>query len=130
MADWKYFNPNPHGLIRAVDCTIRAICAVTGQDWNTTFTGLALQSFILKDMPSANHVWAAYLKRRGFRRAVIPDSCPDCYTVGDFADEHPKGKFVLGTGSHAVACIDGIILDSFDSRAETPIYFFYKKEDV
>ena len=130
MADWKYCNPNPHGLIRAVDCTIRAICAVTGQDWDTTYTDACLEGFIEKNMPSANSVWRAYLRRKGFGRAIIPDECPDCYTVGDFADDHPKGKFVLATGSHAVACIDGSIYDSFDSRSEVAIYFYYQKEDA
>ena len=126
MAEYRYYNPNPDGL-RVGDCVIRAICAVTEQDWGTTYTGAALQGYILKDMPSANHVWRAYLKSKGFRREIIPDSCPDCYTVGDFADEHPKGRYVLGTGTHAVAVVDGIVLDTWDSRNEVPIYYFYKE---
>ena len=37
MAEWVYFNPNPAGA-RTGDCVIRAICAATGQDWDTTYT--------------------------------------------------------------------------------------------
>ena len=126
MAEYRFYNPNPDSL-RVGDCVIRAICAVTGQEWDTTYTGAALQGYILKDMPSANHVWRAYLKSKGFRREIIPDTCPDCYTVADFANEHPKGKYVLGTGSHAVAVVDGTILDTWDSRGEVPIYYYYKE---
>ena len=123
---WVRCNPNPVGR-ETGDCVIRAICAVTGQDWDTTYTAAALQGYILKDMPSANHVWRAYLKSRGFKMAVIPDTCPDCYTVGDFAGEHKKGVYLLGTGQHAVAVIDGAVCDTWDSRQEIPIYYFYKE---
>lgn len=127
MAEWRYYNPNPDGK-RVGDCVIRAICAVTGQDWDETYTAVALQGYILKDMPSANHVWRAYLKSRGFKRAIIPDTCPDCYTVNDFADERPEGAYVLGTGNHAVAVVSGEVWDSWDSRGEIPIMFYFKEE--
>jgi len=128
MAEWRYFNPNPNGS-RVGDCVIRAISAVTGDDWNTTYTGVALQGYVLGDMPSANHVWRSYLDSKGFRRAIIPNTCPDCYTVGDFADDHPKGNYVLGTGTHAVAVVDGgIVADTWDSRNEIPIFYFYKED--
>lgn len=127
MAELRYFNPNPNGS-RVGDCVIRAISAVTGQDWNSTYTGVALQGYVLGDMPSANHVWRAYLTSKGFQRAIIPDTCPDCYTVDDFANEHPKGRFVLGTGNHAVAVVNGEVWDTWDSRSEIPIYYFYKEE--
>jgi len=35
----------------------------------------------MSDMPSANRVWMAYLKKIGFKKYLIPDTCPDCYTV-------------------------------------------------
>jgi len=127
MAEWRYFNPNPERK-HTGDCVIRAIAGATGQDWDSTFTGNALQAFIIKDMPSSNAVWRAYLRSRGFKRAIIPDSCPDCYTVGDFADDHPHGRYVLGTGNHAVAVVGGEVLDTWDSRNEIPIYYFYKED--
>ena len=126
MADYKYYNPNPAGA-KTGDCVIRAISAATAQDWDTTYTGIALQGFALKDMPSSNYIWGEYLRSRGFHRNAIPNTCPACYTVGEFADDHPNGIYVLGTGSHCIAVIDGAIWDSWDSRNEVPIYYYKER---
>ena len=128
MAEWVYYNPNPRGR-RTGDCVIRAICAATGQDWETVYTGVALAGMAMGDMPSSNHVWRAYLKSLGFRRREAPDTCPDCYTAGDFADEHPNGVYILSTGSHAVASVFGKLYDTWDSRGESIESYFYKEGD-
>ena len=123
MAQLRYFNPNPYGE-RVGDCVIRAICAATGQDWDTTYTGLTFQGFVLKDMPSSNYVWGEYLCSRGFERETIPNTCPACYTVADFCDDHPQGVYVLGTGVHAVAIVNGEVWDTWNSLNEVPVYYF------
>lgn len=126
MAKLRYYNPNPYGS-KVGDCVVRAIAAATCQDWDETYTGITLQGYALKDMPSSNYVWGEYLKSRGFQRKTIPNTCPVCYTVSDFADDHPSGVYVLGTGLHAVAVVDGVIWDSWDSRNEVPIYFYEER---
>lgn len=123
---WQEYNPNPIG-IRVGDCVIRAISKVLDQDWETTFVALCLQGLMMCDMPSSNAVWAAYLRHKGFKKRVIPDTCPECYTVKDFCEEHPQGSFVLGTGKHAVAVVDGNCFDAWHSLNETPIYYFEKE---
>ena len=80
------------------------------------------------DMPSSDAVWGAVLRRNGFRRRAIPDTCPDCYTAEDFAADHPKGVFVLAFGGHVATVRDGNILDSWDSSQELPQYYFFKEE--
>lgn len=128
MAELKYYNPNPYGS-KVGDFVVRAISAATGQDWDTTFTGLAFQGFALKDMPSSNYVLGEYLRSRGFKRHAIPNTCPACYTVADFADDHPRGVYVLGTGQHAVCVADGgTVYDNWDSRNEIPIYYYSLEE--
>ena len=124
---WKQYNANPKGK-QVGDCTVRAISKATEQPWEDAYSGIALQGFLLADMPSANNVWGAYLKRKGFRRRMIPDSCPDCYTVEDFCRDNPEGVYVLGTGSHAVAVIDGDYFDAWDSGKEQVMYY-YRKDD-
>ena len=74
-------------------------------------------------------VWGAYLKKHGFVREVIPNTCPDCYTVADFCREHPKGTFILALSGHVVAVIDGKYFDTWDSGEELPIYYWHRKED-
>lgn len=122
-----YCNPNP---IRQslTDCTIRAICIVTNQDWHDVFDKMCEYASDLGDMPSTNHVWGAYLRDRGFKRYAIPNTCPDCYTVKDFAYDHPYGKYILATGHHVIAVIDGNYYDTSDSGYETPIYYYERRQ--
>lgn len=117
------YNPNPTAA-RVGDCTIRAICGVTGRDWIDVYLALAVQGLIMGDMPNANSVWGAYLRSLGFKRHVIPDTCPDCYTVSDFADDHKNGRYVLALNGHVVCVKDGDYYDSWDSGNERPVYYW------
>ena len=125
---WQYINKNPRN--KAVgDCTVRAISTATGKSWMDTYLDLCLFGLLNGDMPSSNAITTSYLKNQGFKRRTIPDDCPDCYCVGDFCKDHPKGTFVIGTGSHLTTVIDSVLWDSWDSRNETPVYYFEKMED-
>lgn len=121
-----YYNPNPDNKLSG-DCVIRAISKVLDTDWETTYTAVCLQGFAMHEMPSTNRVWGSYLTKKGYSRTAIPDECPDCYTVCDFCNDHPSGEFILGTGDHVVAVIDGSYYDTWDSGNEIPIYFFRKE---
>lgn len=124
---WMPYNANPSGK-QVGDCTVRAICKATDQPWEDTYSGMALQGLLMFDMPSANHVWGAYLKRKGFRRRMIPDECPDCYTVEDFCRDHPNGTYILALHGHVIAVKDGYYYDSWDSGNETPLYYYEREE--
>ena len=113
---------------RVGDCAVRALSKALNQPWELTYVGLCLEGFIRCDMPSANNVWGAYLKSKGFKRNIIPTECPDCYTVRDFCKEHPKGTFILALSTHVVAVINGDYYDTWDSGDETPIYYWFKEE--
>lgn len=122
-----FYNPNPAGK-QVGDCPVRAIAKATGQSWDEAYTGLCVQGLAMGDMPSANSVWGAYLRQHGFTRHVVPNTCPDCYTVAEFAEEHPNGVYVLGLSSHVVCVKDGDYLDSWDSGAEIPLLYWQKEE--
>lgn len=77
-------------------------------------------------MPSSNHVWLNLLSKLGFKRHIIPDSCPFCYTIDQFCVDHQKGIFVVGTESHVVAVKNGYFYDSWNSGNEIPIFYLEK----
>lgn len=106
------------------DCTVRAICAVTGRKWTDVHRELCDLAMLMADMPSSDRVWWEMLRLNGFTRRQMIDRCPDCYTVEDFAEDHPRGIYVLGPHEHAVAVIDGDWWDSWDSGQTVPTYFF------
>ena len=120
------YNSNPKKS-RVGDCVVRAISTALGKDWNDVYVELADLGLEMGDMPSSNHVWGTYLYRRGFDAHLIPNFCPDCYTVREFAMEHPHGTYILGTGTHAVAVVDGGYIDAWDSGNEVPIYYFSRR---
>lgn len=104
--NWTYYNPNPIAA-RVGDCTVRAISKVLDQDWEDTYMDLCALGLAMCDLPSANSVWGAYLRGRGYRRYLIPDECLDCYTVNDFTSEHKRGAYILVTNGHVVAVAGG-----------------------
>jgi len=99
-------------------------------DWNQVYVNLMSEGLDEADMPNMPAVWKPFLREHGFRSYIIPDTCPGCYTVRDFCEEHPIGTYVLainGHTNHVVAVVDGSYYDTFDSGDETPV-FYMKKE--
>lgn len=121
------YNPNPKGTLTG-DCAIRAVAKATDMPWENAYTALTVEGYKKGDLPNANHVWGAYLKSKGFKREIIPDTCPDCYTVRDFAEDHPKGMYVLALDNHVVTVFDGDYFDAWDSGQEIPLYYWYKED--
>ena len=122
---YVYFNPNPrdHGQPKG-DCVIRAISKVLNYSWDRVYAELTLEGYYLGDWGNSNAVWDSYLRDKGFKRNVIPNTCPSCYTVSDFCHDNPRGSFLVATGSHVVAVVDGDYYDSWDSGSEVPIYYY------
>jgi hypothetical protein len=81
----------------------------------------------MHDMPSSNAVWGSYLLNCGYVKRIIPNTCPQCYTVRDFCFENPYGDFLLATGTHVVAVKNGDYYDTWDSGNEIPVYYFTKE---
>lgn len=121
MAYIKY-NPNPGYKSRVGDCSVRAVSKVFGTDWNTAYVKLCDMGLKMHDMPDSNNVIGALLTTHGFEKFSLPDLCPNCYSIKTFCKDYPEGVFVVGTGSHVVAVIDGNYFDSWNSGDEVPIY--------
>ena len=125
MSRWQQYNPNPKRS-RVGDCTVRAICKATGQDWDTVYTYLCFYGFICKDMSLANDVWGKYLRKQGYKRYLVDDKDQEYYTVEDFCQDNPQGTYILAIDGHVVCVVDGKFYDSWNSGKEIPIYYWTK----
>ena len=129
MNRWIYFNPNPKNQ-QVGDCPVRAIAKALNMTWEEAYTALCVEGMRLGDMPSADRVWGAFLRRHGFSRRAVPDTCPDCYTVAAFCREHPEGTFILTPHAHVLTVIDGDWYDSWDSGNAVPTNYWRRDYHV
>lgn len=120
------FNPNPKGNYVG-DCVVRAISKILNQTWSETYVGLCVEGFKLGDMPSSNRVWETYLLNKGYKKFLLPNNCPNCYTVEEFSETYPDGSCLLATGTHVVAVCEGNYYDSWPSGDEVISYLFRKE---
>ena len=129
---YVYLNLNPLNK-HTGDCVVRALSFALNQPWDETYWQLCRKGFMRAEMPSWNSTWWSLLQDKGYRRYVIPDSCPDCYTVDDFCRDHPEGRYVLfipyssEQSGHVLAVEKGNVYDTWDSTHEVPLVF-WKKE--
>ena len=94
-----------------------------------TSLALAEHGRELGDMMHKNWVWGDLLIEKGYSRYTLPNTCPRCYTVADFAKDHPVGTYILGTGEHVVAVVDGDWYDTWDSGDEVPIIYYWRNNN-
>lgn len=121
---WIEYNPSPVGA-RVGDCSVRAIAKALDIDWEKAFALLVANAYRMGDMPSSNVVIASVLRQNGFKRTNLPNKCPDCYTIKNFCKDNQRGTYVLGTGNHVVAVVNGDYYDTWDSGNEIPVYVWY-----
>lgn len=118
---WIQINPNPCGRFVG-DCVIRACSIVLDQSWEQTYLELCIVGFMECDMPSANHVWGKYLESKGFKCQPYMGN-----NIRETASQLRDGRYILATGEHVVAVIDGNYYDAWDSGGEIPIYIWKEK---
>lgn len=128
MSVWAEYQPNPAGR-NVGDCAVRAVAKALDTDWETAYAMIANAGYQMADMPSSNSVWGAVLRKNGFYRYGLPNTCPDCYTAEDFCLEHPHGTYVLGFGNHVATVKDGVLYDSWNSTKELPQYYWHNHKE-
>ena len=118
------YDANPSGSPTG-DCVIRAIATITKRPWRDIHWDLAILSNQRYKMMDDNVIWHEYLKNLGFKIYAIQDPY---MRIKDFCKSHPYGEYILGTGRHVVAVIDGDYYDAWDSGNEFPV-FYWRKEN-
>lgn len=106
---WKYYNANSKGNF-VNDCVVRAISKAENKTWDKTYKELSniaqKQGIILDDVNFVEPLLDSRYKRSCYRNKY----------VGDFANEHPLGTYLITMNGHITCCIDGTIYDTFDCR--------------
>ena len=106
---YKFFNANARGNF-VNDCTIRAISLAEGKSWHETYEELSdlaqYNGIILDDVRFIEPLLDSRYDRECFENKY----------VGEFAEEHPRGVYLVTMNGHITCCIDGVIYDTFDCR--------------
>ena len=106
---YKFYNANVHGKF-VNDCTVRAISLAEGKTWNETYRELSKiaqnKGIILDDVNFIDPLLDSRYDRLCARNKY----------VGEFAEEHKQGTFLITMNGHITCCIDGVIYDTFDCR--------------
>lgn len=122
---YVYYNPNPTGINSMGDCSVRALSKALNLTWDQTFDILVDNARLRADMPNSNANIDEVLSDFGFHKETFSD-CYKCHTVKEFADSHPYGTYVLGSGDHVVAVVSGNWYDSWRSD-DVPIIYYWTR---
>lgn len=125
---WIEYNANPVSN-RVEDCAVRAVAVALDITWDEAFDLIAKNAKQMGTMMHSNAAWGSVLRQHGFIREVIPNTCPDCYSIREFCEDNPYGVYVIGTGNHTLTVINGNYIDTWDSGNEIPIYFWKEIKD-
>lgn len=123
---YVHYNPNPDGKVVG-DCVVRALTILFNDTWNNVYADITMVGAFIHDMPSADAVWGEYLSLNGYTKHVLPNTCPNCYTIYDFIRDFPEGTYLVATGTHVVAVVDGNFYDTSNSGNEMIIYYWRKE---
>lgn len=104
---YRYYNANVKGRF-VDDCTIRAISVAENLTWEQAYKKLSRLAMKSGQMQDNVEFIERYLDDR-YDRECFPR-----LSVGDFAEEHPVGIYLITMPNHITVCIDGYIYDTFD----------------
>lgn len=106
---YQFYNANAKGKF-SNDCVVRAISLAENKPWNETYSELSRiaqkNGIILDDVNFVEPLLDSRYER----------ICFDNISVGEFAEYHPYGIYLITMNGHITCCIDGVIYDTFDCR--------------
>lgn len=113
MAKFTYYNINPDGERRS-DCVTRAISLASGLSYKEVQEKLFYTSKLL------NCEKLCVCCYRHLLDDVLKYKRVDCdgFMLGEFADTHPNGTYLVRMNGHISCIIEGTIYDIWDCRRE------------
>lgn len=129
---FTYFNPNPwfdgnkKGW-KSVDCSVRALCAATGESWVTIYKRLCIIGLKTFTMPHEVIPFGRVALELGYK--WVKKCKKDELKVKDLARLSKKNKaiYLCKTLNHFVCCKDGNVLDTFDSSDKVVLQYWVKQ---
>lgn len=111
MAKFIYLNVSPNGE-RKNDCVTRAIKLASGLDYSVVRKCLFHTARLLGCEKLCWTCYSFFLTQvLGYRQV----NC-DGMSVGEFADLHPEGTYLIRIDQHLTTVINGHSYDTFDCR--------------
>lgn len=112
---YKFHKASPDSYPLNVGCcAVRAICTAENISFETaekllldhlSKIGYGMYAYCSQDYLTSKYPKYNFGTVKGEKRM----------TAGEFAKLHPVGRYVLHTAKHLVACVNGKIMDTFDS---------------
>lgn len=113
MAEFRYLNIEPNKAIKE-DCVVRAIALASNSSYELIKRKLWLAGELYDCDCLCRFCYEHLIEDvLGYRKM----NCEDL-TVGEFADRHPFGTYLVRVPNHLSCLIDGVNYDLWDTRNE------------
>ena len=113
MVGFVYYNNNPEGLTTD-DCVTRAITLGSGLPYEEVSEKLWLTADLFNCDRLCRFCYSRFIECvLGFKQV----NC-DGMTVQEFAERHPRGKYIIRVPSHLTSLVNGNVYDIWDTRLE------------
>jgi hypothetical protein len=120
----KVFNPNPDQETDSsedrYDCSIRAICGLTGESWENVYTGLFRIGLARHRMLNTPYVAEEYLSEYGF--IDIKSYLNDITNPLEFMYKYKNGEYIMIIPGHTFYYSDGTLYDNAHSIKRQALY--------
>lgn len=123
---YKFYNPHPKGL-KVGDCVKRAFTKALNIEYKEVAKELnALKKVTKAKKFNENKNWKKYCEVKGMTKITFQATKGEKRMNGArFCKAHPKGTYVLRMAKHVVACVDGVLYDTWNSSKKC-VYIAYK----
>jgi hypothetical protein len=126
METLVYYNPHPQNK-RVGDCVKRAFTKALNMDYIEVKRYLNnIKNEIGAKKYNSNEVWKEVVVRHNMKKISFKAIAGESRMNGErFCKEYNKGTYLLRMSKHLVACVDGVIYDTWDCRNKC-VYNAYK----
>ena len=115
------------------DCAVRALAIATHTDYDVVYDTLAgagrecNRGFHLqKWLPKQQGVFGYTVEKLSFQ--AIRGESRMC--IRQFIQDHQVGRYILRVSRHVIALIDGVVMDTFQSRPDKCVYTAFRLIDA